>query len=133
MLAMPIFISSLEDVASDLYRGRAEKFHFSDIVGMDTAWKQRLSAAVDASEKSKRAISLDSGNGPGYVHSILTEGKDPTIAKLMAVCSAVPVDLGYILFGVDVSAADREILSTIQTSPPEVRAAILQLLSRQPA
>jgi hypothetical protein len=94
----------------------------------DADWKSRLEGAIKASGKSKRAISLASGNNPGYVHSILAEGKDPTITNLIAVCDAVPVSLVYILHGHDVTPEDSEILELLHRHP-EKRAAIQSLIS----
>ena len=81
------------------------------------------------SGKSKRAISLDSGNSPGYVHSILTEGKEPKISSLIDVCNAIPVSIIYILHGHDVTPEDSEILELLHRHP-EKRAAILNLISQ---
>jgi len=97
---------------------------------MNTAdWKARLEAAIVESGKSKRAISLDSGNSPGYVHSILTEGKEPKISSLIDVCNAIPVSIIYILHGHDVTPEDSEILELLHRHP-EKRAAILNLISQ---
>lgn len=92
------------------------------------AWKERLAAAIVASGKSKRAISQASGNGPGYVHSILSEGKDPKITNLMAVCDAIPASIIYILHGHDVTPEDAEILELLHRHPDK-RSAIQSLIS----
>jgi len=94
---------------------------------IDSGWRKRLSDAVASSDKSKRAISLDSKNGPGYVHSILSEGKEPTIEKLMSVCDAVPVSSMYVIFGVNVDASDLELLKALEGNPHR-RAGILAIL-----
>jgi hypothetical protein len=91
------------------------------------AWRGRLRAALDESGKSDRAVSLAAKCGPGYVHSIFKEGKEPTIDKLMAVCAAVPVSLPYVLYGVDVEPEDFEILRAMHDNP-DARAAILAIL-----
>lgn len=89
-------------------------------------WRERLKTAIEDSGKSARALSLASGNGEGYVHSVL-KGKDPTIERLMAVCDAIPVSATYVLYGVDVTPEDAELLRTMKESP-EARAAVLTLL-----
>jgi hypothetical protein len=91
-------------------------------------WKTRLAEAIEQSGKSKRAISLESGNSPGYVHSILTEGKEPKVSSLIDVCDAIPVSVIYILHGHDVTPEDSEILELLHRHP-EKRAAILNLIS----
>lgn len=92
------------------------------------SWRRRLAQAVEDSGRSKRSISLDSGAGSGYLHSILSEGKDPTIEKLMAVCETLNVSTAYILYGVDVLPEDAEIIRAMR-SDEKTREAILTLLS----
>lgn len=94
------------------------------------AWRQRLEAAIERAGKSKREVSLAAGKGAGYVHSILSEGKDPTIDNLTAVCDAVPVSVFHVLLGADMSPDDVEILQAIQENP-SVRAGILSILRAQ--
>ena len=93
----------------------------------DDEWRERLERAIAASGKSKRAVSLDSGNGPGYVHSILTEGKDPTVQKLIAVCSAADASAAFIIHGINVTRKESDLLRLIQTNPEKMDA-ILSLL-----
>jgi len=90
-------------------------------------WKIRLIAAIKSSGKTNRAISLAAGFGPGYLHSILTEGKDPTVERLLAICDEVPVSGIHILYGVDVNPDDIEILRALKDRP-ESRAGILSLI-----
>jgi len=121
-------ISSLADTASAFYRGRAPITAFADNPAMsDEAWRERLRAGLAASGKSMRAVSLATGNGQGYVSSILTEGKDPTIENLMAVCDAIPVSLAYVLYGFDITPEDADLLAAMKESP-ETRDAVLTLL-----
>ena len=93
-------------------------------------WRDRLATAITESGKSKRSISQASGNGPGYVHSILSEGKEPTINKLMAVCEAIPVSVVFVLHGHDVTPEDEELLEHLRRHPSK-REAIQRLLSSE--
>lgn len=95
---------------------------------LDEKWKERLAAAITASGKSKRAISLAAGMGPGYVHSILSEGKDPTIENLMKICAEIGVALSYITQGYEMTAADEEILRLLSQSSEDEKIAVLALL-----
>lgn len=105
----------------------------ADIISMDTiTWRVRLEAALKERGLSKRAVSLDSGNGPGYVHSILSEGKEPTIEKLSSVCRAAGVSMSYILYGYNISPEDEAVIEALHESP-EKRSAVLTLLGRQKA
>lgn len=121
-------LSSLADTASGFYRGRAQVTAFADNCGMsDEAWRERLRAGLAASGKSMRSVSLATGNGPGYVSSILTEGKDPTIENLIAVCDAIPISLAFVLYGFDITPEDADLLAAMKESP-ETRDAVLTLL-----
>lgn len=98
---------------------------------MDTnAWRHRLRETLTAKSLSKREVSLAAGAGAGYLHGILDEGKDPTIQKLAAVCSAIPVSLTYILYGFEISPEDEAILSAMHDAP-EKRDAVLTLLRQR--
>jgi hypothetical protein len=104
---------------------------FADNSAMaDDMWRKRLEEAVAESGKSKRSISLASGNGPGYVHSILTEGKDPTIEKIMNVCDAIPVSPIYILHGLNVGRIESEILRGVRDNPDAANGVLAILRSK---
>lgn len=93
----------------------------------ESDWRSRLEDAIKASGRSKREISLAAGKGPGYVHSILSEGKDPTIDNLIAICLALNVSLTKILYGFEISPETEEILSLIEANPRS-RNGLLQIL-----
>ena len=133
MFAMTPIISSLEDTASIFYKGRAILSALADTLRMkDDTWRQRLADAVQKSGMSKRAISLEAKAGAGYVHSILKEGKDPTIGKLTAVCDVIHASPTYILYGVDVHAEDAEVIEAMREDPG-TRDAVVSLLRRRKA
>lgn len=126
---MGYIVSSIADMSTNLDRGRADLSNFGTLAAMtNLAWRERLSNAVTDSDKSKRAISLESGNGPGYVHSILNEGKEPTIDNLLAVCETLDVSAIYILYGLEVSTEEQELLRAVRDNPDK-RNAILSLLT----
>lgn len=103
-----------------------------DIRGMgQETWRDRLAAALKKSGKSKREVSLSAGMGAGYVHSILKDGKDPTLAHLITVCDKVGVSLSYVVFGFDVSAENERILQKLQGAPPQMREGIEKILEDQ--
>lgn len=94
----------------------------------DSDWKQRFEAAIEASGKSRRAISLAAGMGPGYVHSVLREGKEPTIGSLIAICREAGVSAAHILLGLDISAQDEEILTLFAQVPEDQRPMVLAII-----
>ncbi|WP_455479230.1 XRE family transcriptional regulator [Bartonella sp. B23] len=93
-------------------------------------WRQRLSAELKKTGRSKRSISLAAGKGAGYLHSILAEGKEPTIESLSRVCHEINISMNYILYGEDASSEDKEFINLISRLSPEERQAILILLRR---
>ncbi|ABM44690.1 hypothetical protein [Bartonella bacilliformis] len=93
-------------------------------------WRQRLSEVLKKSGRSKRSISLSAGKGAGYLHSILSEGKDPTIESLSDVCKTIDVSMGYILYGQAASTEDQEFIELISKISSEERQAILTLLRK---
>lgn len=116
-------------MSSVLYEGRAVLSEITDIALMlDNKWRDRLARAIEGSGKSKRGISLASGMGPGYVHSILSEGKDPTIDPLLKICGEIDVSINYIIYGYAVSREDEEFLRLISQIPEQEKEAMLSLL-----
>lgn len=106
----------------------------ADISGMiDEAWRDRLAAALKASGKSKRGVSLAAGMAPGYVHSLLKEGKDPTIQNLIKVCEQLGASLSFILYGYELTAENEEILRLLKVATPNEREGFLQILRERHA
>ena len=132
-MSMPDNTSSLEDTQGILYRGRALSGQIGDIPDMaDTMWRERLQKAITDSKRSMRSISLDASTGPGYLHSILVEGKDPSIAKFTAICEELRVSAAWVLYGYNVRPEDEEFLRIIQENP-EKRDHLLALIGRAKA
>lgn len=128
-MVIPPFISSIADKSSVLDEGLAVLSEIKDIPLMnEMQWRKRLAFAIEASGKSKREISLAAGLGAGYVHSILSEGKDPTIERLLKVCGATGVSLTHVIYGFNVSPEDEEFLRLISEAPEQERLAVLALL-----
>lgn len=90
--------------------------------------RARLEAAIKENGRSYRSVSLAAGRGPGYVSSILNEGKEPTVIHLAQVCSEIGVSLSQILYGVQISPEAEEILKLLDENPDK-RSGILALLS----
>lgn len=124
-------ISSLADTSTVLYRGRAGDVDIFDNAAMSNeaagAWRTRLESSLASKGISKRAASLGGGLGPGAVHSWLTEGKDPSIESLMAVCAFAKISLSYVTHGFEISDETAAIIRLLEENPAR-REAILQLL-----
>lgn len=93
-------------------------------------WRARLEAAIDASGRSRRAISLEAGMGPGYVHSVLKEGKEPTISSLIAICREAGASVSQVLLGFDISKQDEEFLSLFANIPDDQKLLVLTILQK---
>lgn len=90
-------------------------------------WRDRLRQILADRGLSKRKVSLDAKLGPGVVHSWLTEGKDPSIENLLAVCQVLDVSLIYLVKGYDLSPEVEEVLGLLQDDPVS-RDAVLSIL-----
>lgn len=95
---------------------------------LDDGWKARLAAGLKRNKRSKRGVSLAAGQGPGYVHSILAEGKDPTIGNLAAVCDAAGLSIYYVLGGFDITPEREEFLRALVEADQEDVEAVVRLL-----
>ena len=57
----------------------------------EAGWRARLHVAVKGSGHSMRAISLEAGLSKNYLHSILVDGKEPTVASVIAIAEVLGV------------------------------------------
>ncbi|MDG3089195.1 hypothetical protein P7F88_25365 [Vibrio hannami] len=80
-----------------------------------------------------RAVSLKSGTAaPGYLHSILVEGKEPTLKNLLSICEALGVSAAYIIHGIDVTPAQLDLLKRMQDAPERIDAVLTLWAINQP-
>lgn len=93
-------------------------------------WRDRLNDALTSKGLSKRAASIAAGLGPGYVHSILAEGKDPSVDNLVAVCKVAGVSVAFVLYGIEMSPETERILRLLEVNP-EARDGVLRILEAQ--
>jgi hypothetical protein len=93
-------------------------------------WKRRLEAAIKDSGKSLREISLVAGNGPGYLHSVFMEGKEPTVANLLKICRAANVSIYRVLVGFEMTPANEELLKLLTLADDDLRRSLFLLLQR---
>ena len=95
---------------------------------LDNGWKDRLAAGMKKNKRSKRGVSIEAGQGPGYVHSILKEGKDPTVSNLAAVCDAAGLSIYYVLGGFDITPEREEFLRALLEADQQDVEAVVRLL-----
>lgn len=91
------------------------------------AMRARLRAALKEKGLSMRQISIQAKCGPGYVYSVLEEGKEPTVTKLAQICNAADLSMSYILYGMKLSPETERLISLFEEHP-EKRDGILALL-----
>lgn len=91
-------------------------------------WKVRLAAAIAECGKSQREISLAAGLGPGYLHSIFAEGKEPTLQNVLKICAAADVSIIHVLGGFDMTRDAEELLRRATAADETVRQSLLHLL-----
>lgn len=95
-----------------------------------TMMRERLENLLEKADISMRAASQKAGLTPGYLYSILKEGREPTVANLTKICQANNFSLAYLLFGFEISPATEKLIELIESSP-ERRDAVLALLDTQ--
>lgn len=71
------------------------------ILGMESAWKKRLTAAMKARKYPAKRLSLDAGLNETYIRDMLKEGADPTLTKLLQVFETLRVSPSEILEGTE--------------------------------
>lgn len=100
---------------------------------MTRTWRDRLKAALKDRNISKRAASLAAEMGPGYVHSILSEGKEPTIDNLVRLCEANSISPTFVIFGYSVTPEIEELTRLYQSAPDQTKLGIRQILGAHKA
>jgi transcriptional regulator with XRE-family HTH domain len=113
-------------------KGRANLSDISDINHMNTlhdisGLRTRLVELLDQKGITMRAASVNANLGPGYVHSVVKDGQEPTVAKLAAICAANDISFSYVVLGVDVSPETKRLLEMIGRDE-KARDGILALL-----
>lgn len=88
-------------------------------------------AAIEGSGRSMRSISLEAGLSPGYLHTMMTEEKDPTVSSLQAIGQVLGVSVSELLDGHPVAPETEELLVIWSALPAERRRALLDLLRTQ--
>jgi len=97
---------------------------------MDTAWRQRLIAAIEKDDRTPRAISLAAGLGPNYLNQMIERGTSPSIPALVSLCGALDLSLTYIFTGADMSPGLEELLR-LSAELPDQQQDLLIDLARQ--
>lgn len=84
-------------------------------------WKERLKAAIEKQGKTMREVSLAAGKAQGYVHSLVGEGKDPSVENLAKICEAANVSLTHVLYGFEITPETEKLLQAAERRPDRVQ------------
>lgn len=94
---------------------------------MDTAWRQRLIAAIEADGRTLRAISLAAKLGPNFLNQMLERGTSPSIPALVSLCGTLNVSLTYIFTGADMTPEQEELLRLSAELPNQQKELLIHL------
>lgn len=95
---------------------------------MKETWKQRILAAIDADERSDRAISLDARLGENFVNQLRNSDKSPSVDKLEQLIKTLNVTYAYVFLGYDLSPEDEALLTALHSIPKDSQEALLKLI-----
>ena len=97
---------------------------------MDSAWRQRLIAAIEKDVRTPRAISIAAGLGPNYLSQMVERGTSPSIPALVSLCGVLNLSLTYIFTGADMTPEQEELLR-LSAELPDQQKDLLVDLARQ--
>lgn len=121
-------MSTIVNMSSVYYRSRAFDEQITDIVAMKNGqWRNRLIQAIERSGKSQRAIAQAAGLSPGYLGSILKEGKDPSLSRILKVIDQTDASLYWVLYGIEMSKEEQELLRSYARFTSDQKEAFLRL------
>lgn len=94
-------------------------------------WRTRLEQGIKAQNKTLRSVSLAANMGPGYVHSLLKENKDPTIDNFLKVCAAADLSAYTVLTGVKMTPETEQLMFLIEQMSERGRTNLVEFLREQ--
>lgn len=62
-----------------------------------SGWRKVISDALIEKARSMRGVSLEAGLGKGYLHSVLIEGKDPTLDNFTKICGVLELSAAEVM------------------------------------
>lgn len=99
---------------------------------MTKGWRERILEAVEADERSDRAISLAAKLGPNFVNELRNTRKQPRADKLLKLIDELKISATYVFTGLDFTPEDELFVQLLRSASPADRALHLDALkSRQ--
>lgn len=90
-------------------------------------WRERLIAAIEADDRSYRAISLDAGLGPNYVGQ-LVQNNGAEVESVLKLCAALNLSVSYVFTGVTMNTLEEDTLIRFSALSADQQQAIFQLV-----
>ena len=81
------------------------------------AMRARLEQALKDKKESMRSASIGAGQGESYLAGVITNGRDPQLSRLIAVCEYLDVSLPWLLYGFDLPSGSEEIFQLLAENP----------------
>lgn len=95
-----------------------------------TRMRERLIGLIEERGLSLREVSIGSGSSESYLSGVLKRGRDPQLAKLIAVCDFLDVSVTWVLYGYEVPEGADDIFQLL-SEKPELTSAVAALLRGQ--
>jgi transcriptional regulator with XRE-family HTH domain len=124
---MPQSITIIADRVNTHDYERVKNVRISDIAAMMGSWRERLTQALANSGRSMRSVSIAAKCSPNYLHSILAEGQEPAIDRLLRIADVMNVSLSWLLYGLEIGRQEEELLRRYALLSDRQRQAILDL------
>ena len=88
---------------------------------VNESWRERLLAAIEASDVSERQIGIRAGVGQSWVSDFKNMGKPPRLETFLKVCQFLGVSPAHILTGLPVTPETEAILRGLASLTPRQR------------
>lgn len=92
-----------------------------------TQMRERLLGVIKERGLSLREVSLGSGSSESYLSGVLNRGRDPQLAKLIAVCDFLGVSTTWVLYGFEIPDGADDIFQLL-SEKPELTSSVASLL-----
>ena len=81
---------------------------------MDNSARERLRSSIERSKFSMNSLSQELGFPTTYVSRVLTAKiKNPSVDRIHAICSALKIDIGWVLTGMSESSEIDKIMDVV--------------------